>query len=144
MSASVWPYFDAAIVAFLVISVMLILRVVTWGDIARNDAAWTTISLLATLVDMADGLARTGFIKWFANFVASRMGGLPPTEVIIVLVTVYFFSHYFFSSLTPHTTAMMPHSNARNAIMPISISLNTKHLRRGCWSSGAVRPRHPN
>jgi L-tartrate/succinate antiporter len=112
VAISLWilgaDYFDAAIVAFLVISVMLILRVVTWGDIARNDAAWTTISLLATLVAMADGLARTGFIKWFANFVASHMGGLPPTGVIIALVTVYFFSHYFFSSLTAHTTAMMP------------------------------------
>ena len=53
--------------AFLVIALMLILRVVTWADLARNDAAWTTISLLATLVAMADGLARTGFIKWFAS-----------------------------------------------------------------------------
>ena len=101
-------YFDAAIVAFLVIALMLILRVVTWADLARNHAAWTTISLLATLVAMADGLARTGFIKWFASFVAAHVGGFPPTGVIIALVTVYFFSHYFFSSLTAHTTAMMP------------------------------------
>ena len=28
--------------------------------------------------------------------------------MIIILVSVYFFSHYFFSSLTAHTTAMMP------------------------------------
>lgn len=101
-------YFDAAIVAFMVISVMLILGVVSWRDLARNDAAWTTICLLATLVAMADGLARVGFIKWFAAYVASHVGGLPPTGVIIALMTVYFFSHYFFSSLTAHTTAMMP------------------------------------
>lgn len=101
-------WFDAAIVAFLVISLMLILRVVSWNDLARNHAAWTTICLLATLVAMADGLARVGFIKWFASYVASHMGGLPPTTVIVVLVAVYFFSHYFFSSLTAHTTAMMP------------------------------------
>src|ERR1043165_6598352 len=87
-------YFGAEIVAFLVIAVMLVLRVVTWRDLARNDAAWTTISLLATLVAMADGLARVGFIKWFASFVAAHMGGLPPTGVIIALLTVYFFSHY--------------------------------------------------
>jgi L-tartrate/succinate antiporter len=101
-------YFDAAIVAFLVISALLVLRVVTWEDLARNHAAWTTIALLATLVAMADGLARTGFIKWFADFVAAHMGGLSPTLVLVVLVTVYFFSHYGFSSLTAHTTAMMP------------------------------------
>jgi len=112
IAISLWilaaDYFDAAIVAFLVISVMLVLRVVTWRDLARNDAAWTTICLLATLVAMAEGLARVGFIKWFASYVAAHMGGLPPTVVIISLMTVYFFSHYFFSSLTAHTTAMMP------------------------------------
>ncbi|HUI96130.1 MAG TPA: DASS family sodium-coupled anion symporter [Xanthobacteraceae bacterium] len=101
-------YFDAAVVAFMVISVMLIARVVTWDDLAKNNAAWTTIALLATLVAMADGLARVGFIKWFADFVAAHVGGLPPTMVLVALITVYFFSHYCFSSLTAHTTAMMP------------------------------------
>lgn len=100
--------FDAAIVAFMVVSLMLVLRVLTWNDLARNHAAWTTIALLATLVAMADGLGRTGFVKWFADFVASHIGGFPPMLVIVALVTIYFFSHYFFSSLTAHTTAMMP------------------------------------
>ncbi len=112
VAISLWilaaDYFDAAIVAFMVIAVMLVLRVVTWDDLARNHSAWTTIALLATLVAMADGLARVGFIKWFATLVAAHVGGLPPTLVIIALVTVYFFSHYCFSSLTAHTTAMMP------------------------------------
>jgi len=44
----------------------------------------------------------------FAALVAAHVGGLSPTLVIVALVTVYFFSHYFFSSLTAHTTAMMP------------------------------------
>ena len=30
------------------------------------------------------------------------------TRLLVVLITVYFFSHYCFSSLTAHTTAMMP------------------------------------
>lgn len=101
-------YVDAAIVAFMVISMMLICRVVSWDDMARNHSAWTTIALLATLVAMADGLARTGFIKWFATFVAGHISGYPPMTMIVILVSIYFFSHYFFSSLTAHTTAMMP------------------------------------
>jgi L-tartrate/succinate antiporter len=101
-------YVDAAIVAFMVVSMMLICRVVAWDDMARNHSAWTTIALLATLVAMADGLARTGFIKWFAEFVAAHISGYPPMAVIVILISIYFFSHYFFSSLTAHTTAMMP------------------------------------
>jgi len=112
VAISLWilaaDYFDAAIVAFMVISLMLVARVVTWDDLARNHSAWTTIALLATLVAMADGLARVGFIKWFAALVAAHMGGLSPTMVLVALVSIYFFSHYFFSSLTAHTTAMMP------------------------------------
>ena len=99
---------DAAIVAFLVISLMLVLRVITWDQMARNHAAWTTLVLLATLVAMADGLSRTGFIKWFAAMVGSHVAGFPPMTVAAILVAVYFLSHYFFSSLTAHTTALLP------------------------------------
>jgi L-tartrate/succinate antiporter len=100
--------FDAAVVALMVISGMLIFRVVSWDEMARNHSAWTTLSLLATLVAMADGLGRTGFVKWFAAFVAGHVSGLSPTTVLIILILVYFYSHYFFSSLTAHTTALMP------------------------------------
>ncbi|HIJ61201.1 MAG TPA: DASS family sodium-coupled anion symporter [Rhodospirillaceae bacterium] len=99
---------DAAIVAFLVISLMLVLKVITWDQMARNHAAWTTLVLLATLVAMADGLGRTGFIKWFAAMVGSHVAGFPPVTMVAILVAVYFFSHYFFSSLTAHTTALLP------------------------------------
>jgi L-tartrate/succinate antiporter len=101
-------YVDAATAAFVVVSLMLITRVITWEDMARNEAAWTTIVLLATLVTLADGLARAGFIKWFATNVAASVGGMAPMTMILILVTVYFFSHYMFASLTAHTTALLP------------------------------------
>ena len=112
LAISLWvfagDYLDAAVVAFLVVSLMLVCRIVTWGDIARDHAAWTTVVLLATLVAMAEGLSRTGFIKWFAEYVAAHISGFGPATALTILVSVYFFSHYFFSSLTAHTTAMMP------------------------------------
>jgi L-tartrate/succinate antiporter len=101
-------YIDAATAAFVVVSLMLITRVITWEDMAKNEAAWTTIVLLATLVTLADGLARAGFIKWFATNVAGSVGGMAPMTMILILVTVYFFSHYMFASLTAHTTALLP------------------------------------
>jgi L-tartrate/succinate antiporter len=99
---------DATVAAFIVISFMLVFGNVTWQDMAKHHTAWTTIILLATLVTMADGLAKAGFIKWFAEFVAAHVTGFSPLAVVIVLVTVYFFSHYMFASLTAHTSAMMP------------------------------------
>jgi L-tartrate/succinate antiporter len=99
---------DGAIVAFVVISALVVLGVLKWDDIARHHAAWTTVVLLATLVAMAEGLGRTGFVKWFADEIGAHVSGLPPQTVLVILVAVYFFSHYFFSSLTAHTSALMP------------------------------------
>jgi L-tartrate/succinate antiporter len=101
-------FIDPALAAFVAISLMLVFRVVTWDDMAKNDAAWTTIVLLATLVTLADGLSRAGFVKWFADTVAVNVGEFPPGLIVVVLVAIYFFSHYMFASLTAHTTAMMP------------------------------------
>jgi len=99
---------EPAIAALAVIALMLVFRVVTWGDMAKNGGAWTTFTLLATLVTLAGGLSKVGFIKWFADYVGTHLVGLPPTATILVLVTVYYFSHYMFASLTAHTTALMP------------------------------------
>jgi len=111
-------FIDPTLAAFLVLSAMLALGVVSWKDMARNDAAWTTIVLLATLVTLADGLARAGFVKWFADFTATHVGGLPPMLILMSLVAIYFVSHYMFASLTAHTTAMMPMMLAAGLAIP--------------------------
>jgi L-tartrate/succinate antiporter len=109
---------DPTLAAFVVLSLMLVLRVVTWGDMARNHAAWTTIVLLATLVTLADGLSRAGFVKWFADYTAAHVGFLPPMLILMSLVAIYFVAHYMFASLTAHTTAMMPMMLAAGLAIP--------------------------
>ncbi len=101
-------FIDPTLTALAAVALMLVCGVVTWDDMAKNHAAWTTLVLLATLVTMADGLSRAGFIKWFAEFVAAHVGGYSPTLILMMMVAVYFLSHYMFASLTAHTTAMMP------------------------------------
>jgi L-tartrate/succinate antiporter len=101
-------FVDATLTALVAIALMLVCGVVSWDDMAKNHSAWTTLMLLATLVTLADGLSRAGFVKWFAEFVAAHVGGFSPTLILVLLVAIYFFSHYMFASLTAHTTAMMP------------------------------------
>jgi len=101
-------FINATTVALAAVSLMVILGIVRWEDIAGNKTAWNTIVLLAFLVSLADGLARTGFIQWFDQTVASYMSGYSPTVAMYALVAIYFFSHYMFASTTPHATAMMP------------------------------------
>ncbi|HEY7655713.1 MAG TPA: anion permease [Burkholderiales bacterium] len=99
---------EATTAAIAVISLMLVLRVVTWDDITANKAAWNTLAWFATLVALADGLTRVGFVKWFAESVAGQLSGVTPTVAVIALLLINFFGHYLFASITAHVTAMIP------------------------------------
>ena len=99
---------EATTAAIVVISLMLILNVVTWDDITANKAAWNTLVWFATLVALADGLTRVGFVKWFADSVAGQLSGVTPRVAVAALLLINFFGHYLFASVTAHVTAMIP------------------------------------
>jgi L-tartrate/succinate antiporter len=99
---------EATTAAIVVISLMLLLKVVTWDDITANKAAWNTLAWFATLVALADGLSRVGFVKWFADSVAGQLSGVSPNMAVAALVLINFFGHYLFASVTAHVTAMIP------------------------------------
>lgn len=94
--------------ALLVVSLMVLFGVVSWGDILKDGPAWNTLAWFATLVAMADGLSKVGFIAWVAKTLSSQLSGFSTETVLIVLLCVYFFSHYLFASVTAHVTAMLP------------------------------------
>jgi L-tartrate/succinate antiporter len=99
---------NATTVAIAVIALMVIGRVVSWDDILANKQAWNTLVWFATLVALADGLNRVGFVKWFADTIGAQMTGFSPTVAMLLLVAVFFFTHYLFASITAHVTAMLP------------------------------------
>ncbi len=101
-------YVDATTAALIVISLMVITGVVTWDDITANKQAWNTLAWFATLVALADGLNRVGFVKWFAGLVGGYMTGFSPLTAMILLVAVFFLTHYMFASITAHVTALLP------------------------------------
>lgn len=101
-------YIAAALVGILVISAMLVCRVITWNDILGNKAAWNTFAWFATLVALADGLTKVGFINWFGNVVGGHISGLSPMTAMITLICVFYLVHYFFASSTAHATALVP------------------------------------
>src|SRR5207237_4712374 len=84
---------DPTTVALVAISLMLILRLVSWDDVAGNRAAWSTLVLLAALVALADGLGRVGFIAWFAQGSARALTGLRPVAALAGRDTWFFFVH---------------------------------------------------
>ena len=100
--------FSSATVALIAASLMLITRVITWSDIAEDKRAWTTFAWLGALIALCDGLNRVGFVKWFADGVASHMKGFSPHLAMVILLAVFFVTHYLFASVDAYTTALLP------------------------------------
>jgi L-tartrate/succinate antiporter len=111
-------HINATTVALVVIGGMLVTRVVSWDDVLKHSAAWNTLAWFATLVALADGLARVGFVKWFAELVGRHVAGFPPVAAMVMLVAVFFLVHYMFASITAHVTAVLPVMLAVGASIP--------------------------
>jgi L-tartrate/succinate antiporter len=109
---------DATAVAFAAIALMVILGVVAWDDILANKAAWNVLVWFATLVALADGLNRVGFVTWFAKRAAAPLAGYAPLTVMILLTVLFFVIHYMFASITAHVTAVLPVMLAAGMAVP--------------------------
>ena len=109
---------EATTVALVGIALMLLCGVVSWDDVIGNKHAWNVLVWFATLVTMADGLSRVGFIEWFGRGAAALLAGHSPIFVLTLLVTLFFLLHYMFAGLTGHTTALLPVFVAAGAAVP--------------------------
>ena len=101
-------YLNATTTALLVVALMLVLGVITWKDVLANGPAWNTLAWFATLVALAGGLNKVGFIKWFADQLAPWLTHVSPNTALVGMLVVFFLLHYLFASITAHVTALLP------------------------------------
>lgn len=112
LALSLWIFagalIDATTVALVVVSLMVLLRIVTWDDIISNKQAWNVLAWFATLVALAAGLSSVGFVKWLATAIGAHLDGFSPTMTMVGLTLAFFLLHYMFASITAHVTALLP------------------------------------
>jgi L-tartrate/succinate antiporter len=99
---------NATTVAMAGVALMVILRVVHWDDILANRQAWNMLVWFAALLALSDGLSRVGFVKWLADAIGAHLAGFPPTLAMLLLLAIFFFTHYLFAGITAHVTALLP------------------------------------
>jgi DASS family divalent anion:Na+ symporter len=107
-ATSEWNKIDATVVALMGVSIMLLTGVIRWDDVLAEKGAWDALFWFGGLVMMASYLNQLGFMKWFATTVGNSLAGWMWISALIVLMLVYFYSHYGFASTTAHVTAMFP------------------------------------
>jgi len=94
--------------AIAIVAVMVLTKVISWDDVISNKAAWNVLIWFATLVSLASGLKTVGVLTWVGNMAETSMSGLSPLSLMLAMLTAFFLLHYFFASVTAHTTALLP------------------------------------
>jgi citrate:succinate antiporter/L-tartrate/succinate antiporter len=101
-------FINPTMVVFVIISLMLLLNVITFDDIVSEKGAWEVFFYFTSLLTLASGLNEIGFIKWLATGVSQHLDGISPTIATLLLVSLFFWIHYGFSSITSHAAAVLP------------------------------------
>ena len=97
---------DATSAAFFGIGILLVTKVLTWKDMAKNSSAWSTLIFFAVLVGMADHLKKLKVVDWIGQQAAHSVSGMAWPMAFAILVLAYFFIHYMFASNTAQIVAL--------------------------------------
>lgn len=95
-------------IAMVAVSIMLIAGVLTWKDVLSEKGAWDAMFWMGGLMALATALAKSGFIKWTAAFIASGISSAHMGWIasFIIISLIYTYSHYCFASVTARISAM--------------------------------------
>lgn len=108
--------------ALLGLSLLLLLKVVSFDDILKEKDAWHTLIWFAILVTMAKFLNDYGFVEWFSGKMGLYVSNFEWHYAFLLLIVIYFYSHYFFASNTAHVSAMY------GAFLSVAISVGAPPL----------------
>ena len=99
---------DVTFVALLGLGVMLVSGTLRWDGIVAERAAWDVFIWYGGLLKMGELLNATGVPTAFATGVGAMLGGLGWFPVLVLVLLLYFWTHYAFASITSHMLALFP------------------------------------
>jgi divalent anion:Na+ symporter, DASS family len=103
-----WHGRSSTTIAFIGVSALLLAGVIRWRDVLEEREAWDTLVWFGGLVMLAEQLNKAGLIKAFAVSSSTLVAGWPWLPALVVLLAVYFFTHYAFASSAAQVSAMFP------------------------------------
>ncbi len=105
---SAWHRLDVTFVAMVGIGVLLASGTLTWQAASGERSAWDVFVWYGGMLRMGELLNNTGSTRVLAENVAALFVGIPWALVLVGILIVYFYAHYFFASITAHMLAMFP------------------------------------
>lgn len=108
--------------ALLGVSILLISKVITLEDIVAEHEAWQTLLWFSILLMLSQQLQKFGIILWFSKLLGEYVIHLDWVYSFLAIILVYFYTHYFFASMTSHISTMYP------AFLALAITTGTPPL----------------
>jgi len=102
----------ASLAAALGVSLMFLLKVLTWQDALEEKSAWDTMVWIGLLIMLAGKLNQYGMVTWFGKEFSAHLQGMPGLATFMLVAAIYLYVHYFFASATAHIGALFPLSLA--------------------------------
>lgn len=99
---------DVTLVALGGLAVLLVTGTMTWQTAAGERSAWDVFIWYGGMLRMGELLNNTGTTRLFAENVAAMFVGIPWQVVLVAILIIFFYAHYFFASITAHMLAMFP------------------------------------
>jgi divalent anion:Na+ symporter, DASS family len=103
-----WHQLDVTFVALIGVSVLLMTGTLKWARLISETAAWDVFIWYGGLLRMGQLLNDTGSTRVFAESVGGLFTGIPWPAVLVIILIIYFYSHYLFASITAHVLSMFP------------------------------------
>jgi divalent anion:Na+ symporter, DASS family len=105
---SAWHGTDVTLVALLGLAVLLVTGTMSWQAATGERPAWDVFVWYGGMLQMGDLLNQTGSTRVLAEHVATLFVGIPWELVLVGMLIIFFYAHYFFASITAHMLAMFP------------------------------------
>lgn len=101
---------DTVAVAFGVLSLALLTKVISWDKVLQCKSAWSTFIWYAGIISLADGLNKEGFFKWMGVIFKNNLdfSGVDTVVVLSVLILITVVVRYFFASTIAFVVTFMP------------------------------------
>ena len=99
---------DVTLVALVGLAVLLVTGTMSWQTASSERSAWDVFIWYGGMLRMGELLNNTGSTRVLAEHVAGMFIGIPWLVVLIAILIIFFYSHYFFASITAHMLAMFP------------------------------------
>ncbi len=101
---------DNTLVAFIGVSLMLILGVIEWNDLAECKEMWSFLIWFGAILGFSAALTKLGFFDWFAGLIKLLLpaAGTGEYTVLALVAVLAILPHYFFVSYTGYVVAFSP------------------------------------